>query len=339
MNKSQCYFYYGGDGYRAWTAVKAIESRFLAHQDNLTNLVRYDLSEVGLETLERELITVPFLVSYRLFILRQVFALPKFGQEKLVGLLSQAAPSTIVIIYETKNVDKRTSLYKWLTHNAKSQEFTIPETEKLEKMAQTMAKNRGVTFAPRVVHSISLVCQENTWKLWQETNKLASYVLSQQRTTITENDIMELCQISEEATAFQLTDALRDSELSRAVELYRSLCNREDPLMIAGAIAGQLRAFVKIYLCLQKNIQTSQEIAHRAALSPYVVKLALSRVRQVSLVGLKRAYATVAYFDKSIKDGSVPSDLGVLLIIIRLSYCFSSVKGGIMDSRHQGMVK
>ncbi len=316
--KSHLIFLHGEDSYRLARAKQAIETRFRTQQNSMADLVTFDMSETSLETVRQTLLTMPFFVSYRLFILKHTFQAPKATQEGLVALLPQVSDSTVIVFYEPTGVDKRVALFKWLSEHARTQTYPLPTEPELQRWIDDLAREQDVTFDATACQRLLQMLKHDTWQLANEVKKLACYVLSQKKTVVTGDDVALLCQQSPEESVFELTNALRDGNLVRAMTRYRTIRQHDDPLMIAGAIAGQLRAWAKIFLAKQADT-SPPEIARVTQLNPYVVKLSLSVVSRMSLTELKRSYQALVTCDTNIKNGSVPPDLSVSLLLITLS--------------------
>ncbi|HEY1074226.1 MAG TPA: DNA polymerase III subunit delta [Patescibacteria group bacterium] len=314
----QCYFIHGGDTLSSYRALKAIETRFLKNQDSLSDFIVYDLEDVSLDTLKQSLLTTPFLVTHRMFVLKNVFSASKATQEGIVALLPTISDSTFVVIYESKSPDKRLSLYSWLTKHVKNDEHAVPQGAELIRRIQQIAQNYGVTVAPSASQFLGLHYGHNTWQLDLEIRKLACAGLSRGKQAITDVEIKELSLAQHEEPAFALMDALRDGNLPQAIRLYRSLITHADPMLLAGTLASQIRTWAKIVACLQTGDTRMESIAQRSGVKPFVVKLSLPLARTLSIVSLKRCYRSLIRFDREVKDGSTPGSLGILLLIVRL---------------------
>jgi DNA polymerase III subunit delta len=318
MNKSQCYLIYGLDTYRSTRALKAIQNRFLAKQNSMTDLVVYDMEETKLETVKQTLLTVPFFVSHRLFVLKNTFSCPKATLDALLTLLAQLSSSTVVVFYEPGTCDKRLGLYQWLIKNASVQEYAPPTGSELNNWIQTVARTHAVEIDSQAIAFFTQYFGQNTWLLALELGKVASYCLSCGRKMITAMDCEAMCLAQSEESLFKLTDALRDRGLNVAIRLYRQFVTVHDPMYMAATLASQIRTLAKVVLCLKMGLTAPPLIAQKTKLNPYVVKLALPLAKKLANRSLKLAYANLIEFDASVKEGRVPGDLAVLLLIINL---------------------
>lgn len=315
-------FFYGSDTYRVAAAVRAIEARFLSKQDSMADLVKLDLSEVGIESLKQTMLTMPFLVSHRLFILRSPFNAPKAVQEELPKLLAMVSSSTVVVVVHVGTPDKRLGLYKWLQAQSKAQEFALPEPADLAKWVMELAQQRGLAISPVVAKVLASAFTSDTMQLYNEVLKLSAYAKSRGSGQISESDVMELCTLAESPSVFALTDAIRDGNVAKSLMLTRKLVEVEDPLMLAGAIASQVRTLAKLVMCRELGVAGQSQIASVSKLNPYVVKLSLSKASKLSKGVIRESYKELVRFDASAKDGTVAAPVGLSLMVVRLCALF-----------------
>lgn len=316
--KSQIYFLYGNDSYRLAQAARTIETRFSGQKDSLADLVKLDLVEANLESLKQTILTMPFLVSHRLFILRSIFSAPKATQEALPKLLEQVSSSTIVVLVHNGLPDKRLGLYKWLLSQTKAQEFAIPSPEELKRWVTSLTQKENLTLEPKAMLMLVDSFKDDTNRLFLEISKLMCYAKARNKSDITTQDIALLCQLLSETSVFELTDAIRDGNTAKALRMARQLLEQEDPLMLSGALGSQIRTLAKLVLCRNLGIAGASQLASVTKLNPYVVKLALPAATALSPKAIKKSYDELVWFDSSVKNGSVPADLGLSLLIIRL---------------------
>ncbi len=314
-NATQCYLLHGLDTYRSRRALEGIKQRFL-RSNNMVDLVQYDLEEVGHATLEQAFLTIPFLVTHRLFVLRRAFSAPKATLDALPHLLAQLPASTIVVFFEAKRCDQRLGLYQWLKKNAKVQEYSMPDESEQSRWAQEVANECGVRLAREALPLFQIGPDDDTGQVAQEIHKAAWYVLAQGRQEITLDDARSISSRQTEASAFRLGDALRDGSLSQLVTLYRQL-ESQDALLLSGLLGASIRTLAKLVVGLRQGGEGAL-LAQRTGMNPYVVRLSLATARRLTVRHIEASYRSLLKFDRRVKDGSWPPRLGLLLLIIRL---------------------
>jgi DNA polymerase III delta subunit len=291
------YFLIGGnDLYQSQRALAAITARFRKVDANLTDLARFDLAENSMDTLKRALLTVPFLVTHRLFILTHVFQSPKGTLHELTALFEKMAHSTVVVIYETKPCDKRLGLYTWLTKHGTVQEYTIPPQGGLQTFIARVGRENNMVIDQAAGEMLANLFPGDTLQLVSEIEKLVNFTRAQSKSHITPRAVLEMW----------------------AVSLGQQLMRQHDPMLLAATLASQIRTYAKLKLCEKEGVTYTSAIAKRTALNPYVVKLALPVMRHVSLETIQNCYRELIRFDQRVKSGMVEAQLGFILLVVRL---------------------
>jgi DNA polymerase-3 subunit delta len=316
--KQRCFFIYGADAYQSERALAAIKQRFQQKADSMADLITYDMEATSLDQLKQTMMTTPFFVTHRLFILRHPFHASKATQEALPTLFEKTAASTVIVCFETAAPDQRVSLFKWLKNNATLQEHAAPTAAGLVVFAAQMARKEGVTLDRSAEAHIMQMTDLTPLALSHEIPKLACYALSQGRTTITAADIMQLCAFSSELSVFQLTDSLKAGNIKQTLLTTKKLLETEDPLMLAGMLGNYVRTLAKIFLAKEQGEYNQAGIAKATGLNPYVVKLSMRQADSLTPKAIKGSYAQLRWFDDGAKTSAFTPELGLLLLILRL---------------------
>lgn len=316
--KQRCFFIFGSDAYQSERALAAIKNRFLQKADSMADLVTFDLESTSLEQLKQTILTVPFFVTHRLFILRHPFQAPKATQEALSTLFEKTADSTVIVCFEPGVPDQRLSFFKWLKKSVTIQEHTAPTGHGLALFASQLAKKEGVTLDASAQAQLVQTTDLTTLALSREIPKLACYALSQGRTSITSDDLAQLCAFSSELSVFQLTDSLKAGNLKLTLQTTKKLLQTEDPLMLAGMLGNYVRTLAKLFLAKEQGEYNQAEIAKTTGLNPYVVKLTLRHAESVTPKTLKALYSHLRWFDEGAKNSAFAPEFGLLLLILRL---------------------
>ena len=332
MDRKQCYFIFGADTHRTWQARKAIEARFLATPGSMIDFSVYDMEDTPLDTLKQSLLAIPFLVPHRLFVLKNTFTAPKSTLDQLADVLSHSAPTTVIIIYESQTVDKRLGCYKWLINHATVQEYPALTKDQLASRMTALARGCGVTIDSGARLLLAANESGDTRQMALEVAKLASYAQAIGTNTITQPMVEELSSLGHDYSRFKLTDAIRDGNGREAVALYRHFIFKEDAMLLAGSIGGQIRTLAKIFLAQKKGVTRPNAIAQASGLNPYVVKLAFPASSHLSTAKLQAAYRELVTFERNVKSGRATADLALLLLIIRLH---DTLKEPVKSAEHK----
>lgn len=314
--KSQIFLIHGADSRASWYKLQAIRNRFLTHSGSMPDLTELDLTEVTGAVLEQSMLSVPFFVTHRLFILKSPFSAPKTIQEKLVDLLPKIAPSTVVVFFEPQQADGRTKLWQLLKLQGTVYSHDIPEGAAARAYILELARSSAVTIDSGAVDLLMVAENLDTWKLEHEIRKIAAYCLSKGQAVITRQAVEEIGSLSTEVSVFGLTDSVRDGKLVQSIRLLKQLEVNQDPMALAGMVATVPRNLAKIVLA--GTDQSAQSIARLTGLHPYVATLTLSVAKKQTRQSILAAYDSLIKFETDVKTGLLPSSLALLLLIIRL---------------------
>lgn len=307
-------FLHGGDSYSSWRQLKTIEARFLARDGAADDLIRFDLEETEPGAVVQALGTQPFFVSHRLCVVKNPFA-SRVAQETLLGALPLTTPSTVVVLFEPQAADGRTKLWQWLKAHAKVYTNEVPKAG-LGEAIDSLAADVGVSVAPVAKRQLAAGVGSDSWRLATELAKLASYVLANGRTTIEPADMNVVGSLTPAVETFDLTNALRDGRLDRAIAALRRQTDVE-PMASAGLIASFVRQLAKVVLA--KPADSARQIAERSGVNPYVVSLLLPLARRLPPARTTDAYDHLLRFESEVKSGRLDAALALVLLVIRMS--------------------
>ena len=121
---------------------------------------------------------------------------------------------------------------------------------------------------------------------------------------VSEKDVQEVVGETRLETIFSLTDALKNKNPHKALELLNNqLDHGEEPIKIMGMIAWQFRVIWEVKNYQQRNIPSNQ-IAKAMGANPFVVEKALQHTKNFSNQQLRRAYLQLTQADRSLKSSS-----------------------------------
>ena len=216
-----------------------------------------DAGEFGLETIDGAADNADQAAARIRSTIEALRTLPFFGGEKLVWLKNanflgddqkarsatvQAAleelsetidadfGSEITFLLSAIDVDKRRSFYKSLAKRAELQVFDKLDSsrggweEEATEMVQTRAKKRKLQFDDDALELFVLLTGGDTREIENELEKIDIY-LGKER-TVTVDLVRELVPLTREGVIFDLSNALAERDLERALELVRQLLDQ-----------------------------------------------------------------------------------------------------------------
>lgn len=283
----------------------------------MADLTEYDLEQTDFAVLEQSLLSVPFFVTHRLFIISAVWSASKAIQEKLIALLGRIAPSTVVVLYENKQADGRTKLWQWCKANATLYTHDTPVDGALDICIGKCAAQFGVSVDRDVVRELASVQPVDTWWLYHEIHKLSAYAKSRLLSTIDRSCLDGVGVLGQSISVFTLTDSLRDGKARKAVEALQQIGRDQDPIATAGMVVGLARTVAK---CVLTGTHRSKaDIAQATGLHPFVVGLTQPIAKRHTPKTLARIYEYAVIFERQVKSGLMPAQTALLLLVVRVA--------------------
>jgi DNA polymerase-3 subunit delta len=150
--------------------------------------------------------------------------------EELSETIDAGLGSEIIFLLSAIDVDKRRSFYKSLAKRAELQVFDKLDSsrggweEEATEMVQTRAKKRKLQFDDDALELFVLLTGGDTREIENELEKIDIYLGNER--TVTVDLVRELVPLTREGVIFDLSNALAERDLERALELVRQLLDQ-----------------------------------------------------------------------------------------------------------------
>ena len=221
------------------------------------NLSRLDFAaDATLGMLEEEIGILPVMGEHRLIVCRglELVKLSEKELERLLSFLEDPMPGLILVFFQTEEefpADKNTWKKKSVTRLAEKATF-VPFPLQDERVLLTWSKKilakDGITAEDRTLRDLFRMAGNRMQTLQGQLNQLACYALSQNRSTVTAEDVALFAREDPEYALYQLSDAVL---MGRAVETERMLHHfhnqKVEPIV---AVAALSRAVVNTLVCI-----------------------------------------------------------------------------------------
>lgn len=156
-------------------------------------------------------------------------------------------------------------------------EYLVPvyfEKNSPARLSAWVAKHfehSGTTASPDVCALLIERCGRDMFNLATETDKLAYYVLSKGRNTVTREDVLEIAIPVSEHDTFAFTNAIGARRRDEALDILRDMKGRRlEPVMIIGEITKTVCDMLSI-ATLRSDGLTQREIADALSMNEYRV--------------------------------------------------------------------
>ena len=147
--------------------------------------------------------------------------------EELAETINGGFGSETTLLLSAIEVDKRRSFYKSLAKRAELQIFDKLDSsrggweEEATEMVQTRAKKRKLQFADDALELFVLLTGGDTREIENELEKIDLFLGKDRAVSV--DVVRELVPLTREGVVFDLSNALADRELERALDLVRQL--------------------------------------------------------------------------------------------------------------------
>ena len=296
--------------YRIKQAKDALLAKFLDNYGDLA-VEQIDASKIDQDRLMQLIVTLPFLVSEKLIIIREL-SHNKDLVEPFLDNIEQIPDTNHVLVIET-NLDNRSKFAKQLKSNAalNAKKFDELSENDLAKWAMDVASEQGASLNKNAaVYLIERVGKDQL-QLQQELRKLRLYTEN-----IDKQAIEELTEPTLEGNVFNLTDALAHGDYAMSLQIYQQLRRAKlDAVYVFTMISWQLQNIAMVKAIGDQN-------SSQLSISPYVLRKTQPISRRLSNQKIKQALKLTLDTDIKLKTKSINPDQIVQNLLIKLAGVF-----------------
>ena len=297
------YFLYGPETFYHIEAIRSLTKICINEENRDFNLETFDARSSNVNNWLESIKTLPFLGGTKLVIVRNLHdAIPKDeGAQSLIDYCSNPIAGTCLVITADK-IDRKRKIYKALTKVKGAVACEAPKENVLVTWIRDKAKNQGYSMSTNAARALVNRVGAHPGVLVQELNKTLIYVGKNKE--VSEKEVQEVVGETRLETIFSLTDALKNKNPHKALELLNNqLDHGEEPIKIMGMIAWQFRVIWEVKNYQQRNIPSNQ-IAKTMGVNPFMVEKALQHTKNFSYQQLRSAYLQLTRADRSLKSTS-----------------------------------
>ncbi|HXH27083.1 MAG TPA: DNA polymerase III subunit delta [Candidatus Acidoferrum sp.] len=253
---------------------------------------KFDAAEVESNQLGELLQSTSLFADERLVVIDNV-STNKALWEALETWIDRVPSQTTLLLIEP-TPDKRTKTYKLLVQYGAVREFGELSDADLNKWMRDAVAAQGGVLDVEVAGYLLKTVGTDQWRLWQELQKLLSY-----NPIISKQAIDELVELTPQATAFELLDAVMNHKLEQINRLLESVAANEDPYKFMGLLISQIHALAVVKAAAGKTVD---EMAKDSGLHPFVLRKTQLIARSMALQKLYDSIKIVARCDEQLKS-------------------------------------
>lgn len=299
--------------------------KVLGGVDNL-DISKLDLQEFTMDAVLDEAEMFSFFSDYRLLIVSNASFLNAQGKVKLTDkeqnrLLDYIAnPNTAsVIIFNVDNpsLDKRKKITKAMNKQTTVVDISHLDEEQVSRYVQSYIKQSDISYTREAVHELLVRVNYQLTNAMVEIAKLELFAQSERRITI--DTVRTLVARTLESDVFQLSNAIANKDVSRAIQIYQDLIlMKHEPIALHALMVSQFRVMVQAVI-LARTGMNQADIAKQLAIHPYRVKLALESVRSLQFEELIKFYTELAEADYYMKTGFGDKETYFYVLLTKLA--------------------
>jgi len=320
------YLFHGTDDLARDEALASLLSRV---DDPLgeMNCTRSDGDKIGYGELRHACDSIPFLSDRRIVVVegllnRLVKRGPKEFAEQLKSYLAEVPEYTRLFLMEGE-VDKRTTLWKKLSEMATAKpptvylkEFSLPKEQELPEWVQRRARQHNGLMDRRAAAELAAFVGDNVRLLDQEIRKLVTYAGER---PVTLEDIRLLVPYVQEASIWEMVDAIGSKNTKRALSLAQQILSDEPTkaIYLHLMITRQVRLLLQVAELLSLG-KTQSEIQRLLGMSSFVLGKIMKQAPNFTVPRLEQAFDRLLDSDVAMKSGA-DQVLTLNLLIVELA--------------------
>jgi DNA polymerase-3 subunit delta len=266
----------------------------------------FELKETPLGTVVSTARTMPMMAKRRLVVGKGIDDVKAGELEPLLPYVQDPNPTTCLVLVGDK-VDTRFKVFLALRKAGWLHEFPPLRDRELAAWLAREARARKVALDTDAAGALAEIAGPDLGRLNQALEQLALYVGDGQRIRL--DDVEELIAETRQRGVFELTKAIGDGDVPRALRLLANMQrNREPALRLQFMLVRQLRQIWRAKELAAAGAPRA-EIASKVGIAPFFLDDVLAPARRMSHATLERSFGRLYAADRQLKSSRVDPDL------------------------------
>ncbi|TSC75942.1 MAG: hypothetical protein G01um101430_112 [Parcubacteria group bacterium Gr01-1014_30] len=294
---------HGPDTYRSRQKLQEIVERYRKVHKSGLSLTYYDALSDSFEKFFDEFRQFTMFKEKKLVVLQNVFQSESFKEKFLRSQKSFFKTDNIIVIFEQGKVLKGDRLFKQLSKEAKTQEFSILQGTPLRNWVKKEFEKYSARPEPQAVEKLIEFVGFDSWRIASEVKKLAAFNKS-----VDERTVELLVSQKIDTDIFKTIDAIGAKNKKQAIALLKKhLLSGDPPLYLLSMINYQFR-----------NLLLVKSGSKHPNMHPFVARKSAEQARRFSFEELKRIYRKLLETDLNIKTGKLDAETALDLLVAEL---------------------
>ncbi|WP_010252358.1 DNA polymerase III subunit delta [Acetivibrio cellulolyticus] len=316
------YLFYGHEEFLKKYYLESIEKAILDNDLSMLNKIVLE-GKFEMQKIEDACETLPVFSEKKLVLVKNsgVFKSGKEGakqqsaKDDLQNYLKNVPAYTVVVFYE-EEIDKRLKTVDAVKKNGLIVEFAFQKPAELVKWVTKVLKSNKKEITIEDASYLIEICEQGMTEILNEVNKLVMYVGDRTRVTI--EDIEKVCTKSVKSRIFDLTDAVAEKNIDKALKLLNDMVILREPLpKILFMITRQLRHVLEMKLLCKEGLSVKDASA-KIGITPYAGGKVSNQAKSFSIEKLKEGIKEAFELDLAIKTGRINDRIAAELLINKL---------------------
>ena len=303
-------FIHGPDTFRSQHYLKKMIEKFKADRDpSGYNVVILDAETIDNPSrIIQEILAVPFLAERRMIVIKNLLVskLADVRTTLFPRVQKGSLPESNVVVFweavdEVKTKDAK-EFFARLEKEKYKEHFGLLNSQQLALWVQQEVKARGGAITPPALNFIKTHFRGDMWAVDHLTNQLVAYKESR---PIEVSDVMKFMAEKADDNIFNLVDAIVAKQPQKVYKMIREQYRKgEDAPFIFAMLIRQFRILLELRDLFEREDKlTSDAIAKKLSLHPFVVKKSLPLIKRYTMAELKTIYDQLLEFDINTKTG------------------------------------
>jgi DNA polymerase-3 subunit delta len=308
------YFLYGEEDFFQRELVAALTRRWITPENRDFNLETFEAKTSTVHEWIGACNTLSFFGGEKLVIVRGLdeFKWEDANVPPLLDYVSDPAPD-VCLVLTARKVDRKRKVYKGLTKIKGAGECTAPHEPALIAWLRSRAKKSGRTLSTEAARLMIERVGLKPGLLAGELEKVITF--AGKTKSIDEQAVMEVVGETRLGKIFDLTDALKTKNPSKALRILRNhLEHGEQPVQLLGMIAWQFRLIWEVKHHQSTGTPPSR-IAQKMGVAPFQAEQALRYTGKFSEGQLRDGFRSLFRADRELK-GSGKAPEGILETLV-----------------------
>jgi DNA polymerase-3 subunit delta len=276
----------------------------------------FDLKETPMGRVVSTARTMPMMARRRLVIGKGVDDVKAPDLEPLLPYVEDPNPTTCLVLIGEK-VDTRFKVFATLRKAGFLHEFPPLRDRELSGWLTREARQRQIGLDNDAATALAEMAGPDLGRLSQALEQLTLYVGDAKRIRLA--DVEELVAETRQRGVFELTKAIGEGNVERALRLLANMQrNREPALRIQFMLVRQLRQIWRAKELAAAGVPRP-EIASRVGIAPFFLDDVLVPARRMSHATLERSFGRLYRADRVLKSSRIDPDLILSKLVQQLA--------------------